>query len=191
MNHRNRLVTKDLIYFREVNGTRQRKGIATMRNIGIRFFFMWHLISSNRIVYLASSFRGSFHINNYYHGRLELFSRHSASTNRKNLYKCNDLRKKSVLKLQMTLIRLQVQDIEQLISVNGKPTAQQYQSYFGRTEAERYSRIVEGCIVALVGCCMSYFLSFVFGGFVATILGTLSLLWGILSPELKAWCTMG
>lgn len=89
--------------------------------------------------------------------------------------------------LQMVLIPLNVDEINTLISVTGKPTPQQYGSYFGRTAIERYNRILEASIVALLGVCMSYFLSFVLGGFVATILGTISLLWGILSPELKAY----
>jgi hypothetical protein len=89
--------------------------------------------------------------------------------------------------LSMALIRLPVDELEQLISSTSKPTPQQYQSYYGRTDKERYSRIVEASIVALLGCSVSYFLSFVLGGFVATILGFLSLIWGILSPELKAY----
>ena len=47
--------------------------------------------------------------------------------------------------------------------------------------------MVESATVGFLGVFFSYFLSFVLGGFVATILGCLFFFWGILSPELKAY----
>ena len=53
-------------------------------------------------------------------------------------------------------------------------------------QREQYNRFVESFGVMLIGLFFSYFLSFVLGGFVATILGCLFGFWGILSPDLKA-----
>jgi hypothetical protein len=45
---------------------------------------------------------------------------------------------------------------------------------------------VESALVTVIGLLFSYFLSFVVGSFVATIMGCLFAFWGVLSPELKA-----
>ena len=45
---------------------------------------------------------------------------------------------------------------------------------------------MESAVVTFLGVFFSYFLSFVFGGFLATVLGCLFAFWGIISPELKA-----
>lgn len=88
--------------------------------------------------------------------------------------------------LHMSLIPLSVDEVEQLVAVGGSPTGVQYASYFGRTGRERYARLLESSIVSFLGVFFSYFLSFVLGGFLATIFGCLFLFWGILSPEFKA-----
>eukprot|EP00977_Amphora_coffeiformis_P005679 scaffold1193_cov158-Amphora_coffeaeformis.AAC.1 len=85
----------------------------------------------------------------------------------------------------MALVPLPSEELEQLLSV-GPPTGEQYATYWGRTPQERYGRILESSIVSFLGVFFSYFLSFVMGGFVATILGTLFFFWGILSPQFKA-----
>lgn len=85
----------------------------------------------------------------------------------------------------MALVPLPTEEVEQLLAV-GPPTGEQYATYWGRTPQERYGRILESSIVSFLGVFFSYFLSFVLGGFVATILGTLFFFWGILSPQLKA-----
>lgn len=87
----------------------------------------------------------------------------------------------------MALVPLNVDELERLISSSGKPTGAQYATYWGRTMKERYGRLVESATVGFLGVFFSYFLSFVLGGFVATILGCLFFFWGILSPELKAY----
>lgn len=87
----------------------------------------------------------------------------------------------------MALVPLAVDELERLISSSGKPTGPQYATYWGRTAKERYGRLVESLTVSFLGVFFSYFLSFVLGGFVATILGCLFFFWGVLSPELKAY----
>jgi len=87
----------------------------------------------------------------------------------------------------MALIPLAIDELERLVSSSGKPTGAQYATYWGRTKKERYGRLVESATVSFLGVFFSYFLSFVLGGFVATIFGCLFLFWGVLSPELKAY----
>jgi hypothetical protein len=85
----------------------------------------------------------------------------------------------------MALVPLPVEDLEELIVV-GAPSGPQYASYWGRTSREKYNQLVESCIVAFIGTFFSYFLSFVVGGFVSTIIGTMFFFWAILSPDFKA-----
>ena len=87
----------------------------------------------------------------------------------------------------MALIPLDVSTLERIISSSGKPTGAQYATYWGRTMKERYGRTIESATVGFLGVFFSYFLSFIVGGFIATILGSLFFFWGILSPELKAY----
>ena len=54
--------------------------------------------------------------------------------------------------------------------------------YLPRTK----DQMLESSIVMFLGVFFSYFLSFVLGGFVATIFGFLFTFWGILSPDFKA-----
>ena len=93
--------------------------------------------------------------------------------------------KRTTSALNMALVPLPTEELEQLLSV-GAPTGEQYATYWGRTPQERYGRILESSIVSFLGVFFSYFLSFVMGGFVATILGTLFFFWGVLSPQFKA-----
>ena len=86
----------------------------------------------------------------------------------------------------MTLIPLPVRELEELL-VTGAPTAAQYSTYWGRSSREKYGALLEASIVTLLGLFMSYFLSFVLGTFVASILGSLCAMWIILSPELRAY----
>lgn len=88
--------------------------------------------------------------------------------------------------LDMTLIPLPVEELETLL-VTGVPTAAQYSTYWGRSSREKYGALLEASIVTLLGIFMSYFLSFVLGSFVASILGSLCAMWIILSPELRAY----
>jgi hypothetical protein len=87
----------------------------------------------------------------------------------------------------MALVPLMIDEMERLISTTGKPTGAQYATYWGRTKKEKYGRFIESGTVSFLGVFFSYFMSFVVGGFVATILGCLFFFWGILSPELKAY----
>ena len=93
--------------------------------------------------------------------------------------------RKTLLRRPMALVPLPTQELEQLLAV-GPPTGEQYSTYLGRTPQERYGRILESSVVSFLGVFFSYFLSFVLGGLVATILGTLFFFWGILSPQFKA-----
>lgn len=84
------------------------------------------------------------------------------------------------------LIPMSPEGVEVLVS-SGKPTGDQYAAYWGRTKQEQYNTVLESTTVAFLGMFFCYFLSFVIGSFVATIMGTLFLFWGILSPEFKAY----
>lgn len=84
------------------------------------------------------------------------------------------------------LIALSAPEAENLLST-GPPTGAQYSVYFGRTPQERFGRLLESSIVGFLGVFFSYFLSFVIGGFFATLLGCIFFFWGILSPEFQAY----
>jgi hypothetical protein len=99
-------------------------------------------------------------------------------------WRCRARASKSCTSLR-SLVPLETDELNQLLAL-GAPTAAQYSTYFGRTSTERYARFVEGAIVSFLGVFFSYFLSFVLGGWVATVCGTLFLFWGVLSPEFKA-----
>ena len=91
----------------------------------------------------------------------------------------------SKTRLGMALVPLPVEDLEELLVV-GSPSGLQYATYWGRTKRETYNRLLESSIVAFIGVFFSYFLSFVLGGFVATLIGSLFAFWAILSPDFKA-----
>jgi len=85
----------------------------------------------------------------------------------------------------MALVPLPVEDVEELLVV-GSPSGLQYATYWGRTKRETYNRFLESSIVAFIGVFFSYFLSFVLGGFVATMFGSLFAFSAVLSPDFKA-----
>lgn len=87
----------------------------------------------------------------------------------------------------MALLPLSVDDLDSLLHSSGAPTGEQSASYWGRTQRERYGRIFEASVVTILGVIFSYFLSFVLGGFVSSILGSISLFWFIFSPQLQAY----
>ncbi len=87
--------------------------------------------------------------------------------------------------LRMTIVPLPVDELEDLL-VFGTPSGLQYAAYWGRTKREQYNRFLESTIVTFLGVFFSYFMSFVVGGFVATLLGGIFAFWGILSPDLKS-----
>jgi hypothetical protein len=111
----------------------------------------------------------------------------SATRHNKNKFAPSATTTTTTTQLHMALIPLSVNELERLISSSGKPTGAQYATYWGRTTKERYGRFVESATVGFLGVFFSYFLSFVLGGFVATILGCLFFFWGVLSPEFKAY----
>ena len=86
----------------------------------------------------------------------------------------------------MSLIPLSSEEVSDLISVDNTPTAAQYAAYWGRTPRERYNRLFETLLVSILGMVFSYCLSFVLGGFAATLLGAVFLFWGIFTPQLQA-----
>lgn len=87
----------------------------------------------------------------------------------------------------MALVPLSVEDLDRLLVISGAPTGEQSATYWGRTQRERYGRIFESSVVTILGVIFSYFLSFVLGSFVATILGSIFLFWSIFSPQLQAY----
>lgn len=89
--------------------------------------------------------------------------------------------------LSMSLVPLSVDELERIISSSGKPTGEQYATYWGRTAKERYGRAMEATAVTLLGTSFSYCLSFVLGGFVATIIGGIFAFWAVFAPEFKAY----
>ena len=95
------------------------------------------------------------------------------------------MNRRRLLSKRHALIPLPAIDVEGLIAT-GVPTGPQYAAYWGRTPTEKYARFLESATVSFLGMFFSYFMSFVVGGFVATILGSLFVFWGILSPEFKA-----
>jgi hypothetical protein len=88
-------------------------------------------------------------------------------------------------RLNMALVPLPVNDIEELLVV-GSPSGLQYATYWGQTKRETYNRLLESSIIGFIGIFFSYFLSFVIGGFIATMVGSLFAFWAILSPDFKA-----
>jgi hypothetical protein len=88
-------------------------------------------------------------------------------------------------RLNMALVPLPVNDIEELLVV-GSPSGLQYATYWGQTKRETYNRLLESSIIGFIGIFFSYFLSFVVGGFIATLVGSLFAFWAILSPDFKA-----
>ena len=87
----------------------------------------------------------------------------------------------------MALIPLPSDDVYRLLDVSGtSPTGKQYSVYWGTTKRDRYNRLLESSIISFVGVFFCYFLSFVLGGFVSTILGSLFVFWAVISPDLKA-----
>jgi len=91
----------------------------------------------------------------------------------------------STTRLDMALVPLPADEIEELLVV-GSPSGLQYATYWGQTRRETYNRLLESSIVGFIGVSFSYFLSFVVGGFIATIIGTLFAFWAVLSPDFKA-----
>lgn len=85
----------------------------------------------------------------------------------------------------MALVPLPVEDLQDLLVV-GSPSGLQYSTYWGRTKRETYNRLLESSIVTFIGVFFCYFLSFVVGTFVATLIGSLFAFWSVLSPDFKA-----
>lgn len=89
----------------------------------------------------------------------------------------------------MSLIPVPVNELEDILPTpsNLTPNGDQYVTYFGRTPSQRYNSLFEGVSIAFLGSMFAYFVSFVIGQFLATLLGVVFLFWPILSPEFKAY----
>jgi hypothetical protein len=85
------------------------------------------------------------------------------------------------------LIPLAVDEMAYFLNTRGVPTASQYSAYWGRTSREQYSGFLESALVTFLGVFFAYFLSFVIGNVVATLLGFLFAMWTLLSPEIRAY----
>jgi len=98
-------------------------------------------------------------------------------------------RRRNNSQLGMSLIPIPINELQQIVPNASKltPTGDQYVTYLGRTPRERFNSLFEGFSVAFLGSMFAYFISFVIGQFLATILGIIFLFWPILSPEFKAY----
>lgn len=96
---------------------------------------------------------------------------------------------KSSSNLSMSLIPIPINELTEIIPVPSRlaPTGDQYLTYLGRTPSERFNTLFEGFGIAFLGSMFAYFISFVIGDFLATLLGIIFLFWPILSPEFKAY----
>lgn len=92
-------------------------------------------------------------------------------------------------RLGMSLIPIPINELQQIVPNASRltPTGDQYVTYLGRTPRERFNSLFEGFSVAFLGSMFAYFISFVIGQFLATLLGIIFLFWPILSPEFKAY----
>jgi len=93
---------------------------------------------------------------------------------------------RSTSRLNMALLPIPVSDLEQLL-VLGMPNGAQYGTYWGRTSRETYNAVFESVAVTVLGLFGSYFLSFVIGDGLATLMGAVFAFWTLLGPELKAY----
>lgn len=91
--------------------------------------------------------------------------------------------------LSMSLIPIPVDELQSVLPTPSRltPNGDQYVAYFGRTPRQRYNSLFEGVSIAFLGSMFSYFISFVIGQFLATLMGVIFLFWPILSPEFKAY----
>ena len=91
--------------------------------------------------------------------------------------------------LSMSLIPVPVNELETILPTpsNLTPSGDQYVNYLGLTPKQRFNSLFEGVSIAFLGSMFAYFISFVVGQFLATILGVIFLFWPILSPEFKAY----
>ncbi len=92
--------------------------------------------------------------------------------------------------LSMSLIPIPVNDLQDILpSPSGKltPTGDQYVTYLGKTPQQRFNSLFEGASIAFLGSMFAYFISFVIGQFLATLMGVIFVFWPILSPEFKAY----
>lgn len=97
--------------------------------------------------------------------------------------------KRNNSQLSMSLIPIPINELQQIVPNASRlaPTGDQYVTYLGLTPRERFNSLFEGFSVAFLGSMFAYFISFVIGQFLATILGIIFLFWPILSPEFKAY----
>jgi len=89
----------------------------------------------------------------------------------------------------MSLIPIPINELTTILPTpsNLAPNGDQYVTYLGRTPQQRFNSLFEGASIAFLGSMFAYFVSFVVGQFLATILGVIFLFWPILSPEFKAY----
>ncbi|KAL3781712.1 hypothetical protein HJC23_009930 [Cyclotella cryptica] len=98
-------------------------------------------------------------------------------------------RTKTPTTLSMSLIPVPINELTSILPTPARlaPTGDQYVTYLGRTPRERFNTLFEGFSIAFLGTMFAYFISFVIGQFLATLLGIVFLFWPILSPEFKAY----
>uniref|UniRef100_A0A7S2UD74 Uncharacterized protein n=1 Tax=Attheya septentrionalis TaxID=420275 RepID=A0A7S2UD74_9STRA len=89
--------------------------------------------------------------------------------------------------LNMALIPIPVETMGRLLSSGTLPTPAQYGAYWGRTSRETYAGLFESANVTVLGLFCAYFLSFILGQFVATLVSFVFAAWIILAPQLKAY----
>jgi hypothetical protein len=98
-------------------------------------------------------------------------------------------RRCNLQQLGMSLIPIPINELQKIVPNASRltPTGDQYVTYLGRTPRERFNSLFEGFSVAFLGSMFAYFISFVIGQFLATLLGIIFVFWPILSPEFKAY----
>ena len=98
-------------------------------------------------------------------------------------------RRNNSQQLGMSLIPIPINELQKIVPNASRltPTGDQYVTYLGRTPRERFNSLFEGFSVAFLGSMFAYFISFVIGQFLATLLGIIFIFWPILSPEFKAY----
>ena len=88
-----------------------------------------------------------------------------------------------------SLVPIPVNELQDILPTPSRltPNGDQYVTYFGRTPQQRFNSLFEGVSIAFLGSMFAYFISFVIGQFMASLLGIIFLFWPILSPEFKAY----
>lgn len=78
-----------------------------------------------------------------------------------------------------SLVPIPVNELQDILPTPSRltPNGDQYVTYFGRTSQQRFNSLFEGVSIAFLGSMFAYFISFVIGQFMASLLGIIFLFW--------------